>query len=329
MKWKDKTVLITGAGGFLGYWLTTKMLTKGASVVGIDQKYEEPNRVNDPEFKSVCGDITDRPLIDKVLHEHPVDAVVHLAARSLVGNAHETPSKTFEVNTRGTWILLDVLRQLEDVPDAIAIASSDKAYGRSTTLPYTEEDRLQATTPYAASKAAAERVANTYADTYDMPLAITRCTNIYGPRDMNTSRLIPNVTQDVLNGRSPQLRSDGTSVRDWIYISDVVHGYLQLVELLYDKRIESGDVFNFGTGDGTQVIDIVDEILRLASRQDLNPVIKEDDAGELSEQYADPSKAAEELNWEPEIDLTEGLKNTIDWYSRFLSTGGQNGDGSI
>ena len=197
------SVLVTGAHGLLGSWLTAALLDAGARVVVI--RRDEPavtalelagiaGRVD-----SVRGDVCEEGLIARALAEYEVDSVFHLAAQTLVGVANHSPRSTFETNVRGTWMLLEACRT--HGVRAVLVASSDKAYGPQARLPYSEEQALGPRFPYDASKAAADLIARSYWHTFGLPVAVTRCANLYGGGDLNRSRLVPEAIGAALAGR--------------------------------------------------------------------------------------------------------------------------------
>jgi CDP-glucose 4,6-dehydratase len=228
--WDERSVLLTGANGFVGGWLAAALVDAGARVVVIVRN-DLPHgglRIHKIEerVESVRGDVLDQSLVERVLVDHEVSIVFHLAAQSLVGHANRMPAATFATNTMGTVALLEACK-LANVGHVV-LASSDKAYGATPHLPYKEGDPLLGGAPYETSKALAEGVARSYATTYGIRVATARCANIYGPGDLNFSRLIPDTIRAVLAGRSAQLRSDGTPRRDYLYASDAAQAYLAL-----------------------------------------------------------------------------------------------------
>jgi CDP-glucose 4,6-dehydratase len=260
----------------------------------------------------VDGDLTDAGLVGRTMRDHNVNAVFHLAAQTLVGAAADSPALAFDVNVRGTWLLLEACR--ERGVGRVVVASSDKAYGRHDRLPYREDFALQPTAPYEASKAAADLIARAYWHSYGLPVAVTRFANVYGGADMNFSRLIPEAVSAALDGRPPVLRSDGSPERDFLYVEDATRAYVAIADAL-DREDVRGQAFNAGGGTPHAVREVVELIARLAGagpgpdiRGDGNP------EGEIDRQYVDAAKIRELVGWEPEVDLEDGLRRTIDWY---------------
>src|SRR5258707_309838 len=221
--WRDRPTLVTGATGLLGGWLVRLLLDAGADLVclvrdWVPQSLLIQDRLID-KLKVVRGEVQDQQLLERILGEYEVDTVFHLAAQTIVGIANRNPVSTFETNVAGTWSLLEACRRSPTVKQ-IVIASSDKAYGDHDSLPYTEDVALRGQHPYDVSKSCADLIAQAYAVTYDLPVAITRCGNFYGGGDLNWNRLVPGTIRSVIRGQRPVVRSDGQYVRDYFYAED-------------------------------------------------------------------------------------------------------------
>jgi CDP-glucose 4,6-dehydratase len=199
--------------------------------------------------------------------------------------------------------------------ERVVVASSDKAYGSQAVLPYTESSTLAGIYPYDASKVCTDVLARCYATSFPLPVAVLRCANIYGPGDLNWSRLIPGTIRSALLGQNPIIRSDGTPERDYLYLTDAVDGYLKAAEHLPEQ---SGKAFNIGTGSGVSVAALVDEILAAVGTAYLEPRILGDVHGEIDRQYLASDLAKQVLGWEPRVDLPDGLRLTVGWYRKFL-----------
>jgi CDP-glucose 4,6-dehydratase len=312
------SALITGGRGFVGAWICRRLLERGDRVVSLDRGARE-GRDSALELLGVGGeiaeeegDLLDPELVRNILAEHEVDIVFHLAAETLVGPAAESPASTFEVNVRGTWMVLEACR--ETGVERVVVASSDKAYGAHDELPYREDFALRPTAPYEASKAAADLLARSYWPSYGLPVAVTRFANIYGGGDTNFSRLIPEAVSAAIDGRAPVLRSDGSPQRDFLYVEDAAGAYLAIADALERDEVR-GEAFNAGGGRPYVVGELVEMIVRLAGT-DVEPRIlgAGNPAGEIDRQYVDPTKIREVIGWEPEFRLEEGLLRTIDWY---------------
>jgi CDP-glucose 4,6-dehydratase len=314
--WQGKKVLVTGAPGFVGGWLATRLLERGAQVVTLVLDLVPRSTLDwlgsAERVVRVLGSVGDEALLQRVLNVYEIDTVFHLAAQALVGVANRSPVSTFETNIRGTWTVLEACRQSEKV-ERVVVASSDKAYGVHRELPYTEDFQLHGLYPYDASKACADILSRCYARTYSLPLAVTRCANIYGGGDLNFSRLLPDTCRAVLCGQRPVIRSDGTPTRDYLYVTDAVNAYLTLAEQL-DRVEVRGQAFNFGTNSPLSVLDLVKKIITLAGA-DLEPDVRSTATGEIGHQYLDSAKAWSVLGWEPWVALEEGIRQTLAWYA--------------
>jgi CDP-glucose 4,6-dehydratase len=266
--------------------------------------------------KVVRGDVRDQALLERVLGEHEVDTVIHLAAQTIVGIANRNPASTFETNVGGTWSLLEACRRSPLVKQ-IVMASSDKAYGTHERLPYDETAPLQGRHPYDVSKSAADLIAQSFAVTYGMPVAITRCGNFYGGGDLNWNRIVPGTIRSVIRGERPIIRSDGTYVRDYFYVEDGAASYLTLAEALARDPKLRGESFNFSNESPITVIEVVDRILALMDST-LKAEIRNEALNEIRAQYLSAQKARRLLDWSPLYSMEEGLTRTIGWYRDFF-----------
>ncbi|RLC93247.1 MAG: sugar dehydratase [Chloroflexi bacterium] len=318
--WLDRPVLVTGCTGFLGSWLTIALVEAGAAVVGLIRDAVPFSHLRRSGYQNriaiAHGDVTDYEMVERTLNEYEIDTVFHLAAQTIVPIANRAPLSTFETNVKGTWTVLEAARRSPTVT-RVAVASSDKAYGAHETLPYTEDAPLLGCYPYDASKACAEFIARTYAVTYDLPVAITRCANLYGGGDLNWSRIFPGTVRSVIRGEHPIVRSDGTMVRDYLYVRDGVSAYMTLIEHL-DAPGVRGEAFNFGMDNPKSVLEIVQTIIAVSNHPELTPVVLADAPNEIQAQYLDSGKARRVLDWAPRYSLEEGLKETLAWYREFL-----------
>jgi CDP-glucose 4,6-dehydratase len=310
--------LVTGARGFTGAWLAKALLDRGQDVVSLDEgRPERPvstlsllgieDRVAD-----VVGDLCDGDLLARILREHGVTEVYHLAAETIVSTVAKSPVSGFDTNVRGTWTLLDAC--LSTGVERVVVASSDKAYGAHDELPYREDFALEATAPYEASKAAADIIARSYWHSYGLPVAVTRFANNYGGGDLNFSRLIPEAVCAAVDGRAPVLRSDGSPERDFLYVEDAAGAYLAIAGEL-DRDEIRGEAFNAGGGRPWRVGEVVAKIAEL-SGTGVEPDIRGEGnpEGEIDRQYVDPAKLRERCGWEPQVELDEGLRRAIEWY---------------
>ena len=320
--WAGRTVLITGAAGFLGGSVAHRLRAIGARVIGLDVDWgRAPADQLPADDDRIDGDIRDTVLVAQCLADHRVDTVIHLAAQTLVGPAVADPANTFSNNVGGSWSVLEACRTADRPVESIVLASSDKAYGDWSGEPYREEMALRAKHPYDASKAAMETVAGSYAATYDLPLAMTRCGNLYGGGDLNWSRLVPGTIRSVLDGQPPLIRSDGTPVRDYLHVSDGAAGVLALARAVRDRPEVRGEAFNFAASSRLSAIDLVRRILALLSSE-LEPVILAEALHEIPEQRLSTARATRVLGWQPTMSIDDGLREAIDWYRGHLAGGG-------
>lgn len=323
--WRDRPVLVTGASGLLGAWLVEELVRRGARVTCLVRDWVPDSRLMDPgtlaRVRTVRGELEDHALLVRALNEYEIDTVFHLGAQTIVGTAARSALSTFEANIRGTWNLLEACRACGRLVTRVVVASSDKAYGSHDALPYTEELPLQGRFPYDVSKSCTDLIAFSYFHTYRLPVAVTRCGNLFGGGDLNFNRLIPGTIRSALLGEAPVIRSDGTFVRDYFYVRDAVEAYLQLAERLPDERFV-GQAFNFGTEAPLSVIELVDRILALMGLPELRPRILNEATHEIPRQYLDCTKARRMLGWSPAYSLDEGLLATIAWYRERLAHDG-------
>ena len=320
--WRRCNVLVTGATGLLGSHLVELLLARGATVTCLVRDHVPQSRAARAglldRVQIVRGGLEDYETVLRALNEYEIDTVLHAGAQTIVGTASRSPRSTWESNVRGTWQLLDACRECPKLVRRVVVASSDKAYGEHARLPYTEEAPLRGRFPYDASKAAAEMVALSYAASFKVPLAITRCGNLFGAGDLNWNRLVPGTIRSALRDERPVIRSDGTFVRDYFFVEDAALAYLALAERLPEPGV-AGEAFNFGTETPIDVLALVRRILQLMGKTNLEPQILNEATLEIPKQYLDCTKARRVLNWRPQFTLDAALTKTIDWYRRRAS----------
>jgi CDP-glucose 4,6-dehydratase len=319
--WRDQPVFVTGATGLVGGWLVRRLLDAEAQVVCLMRDWVprcELVRSGQIERVTVVrGDVCDQAVMERALGEHEIQTVFHLAAQTIVGIANRNPTSTFETNIRGTWALLEACRRSPKV-EQIVLASSDKAYGDQEELPYDETTPLQGQHPYDVSKSCADLIAQAYAVSYGLPVAITRCGNFYGGGDLNWNRIVPGTIRSVLRGERPVIRSDGMNVRDYFYVEDGAAAYMTLAEFLAKDRALTGEAFNFSNEIQVTVLDLARLILCLME-SDLEPDVRNEASNEIRHQFLSAEKARTELSWRPLFDLETGLRKTIAWYKEHFS----------
>ncbi len=319
--WKNKKVFITGASGFIGSWLCSRLLKLGSYIVILlPDPYEQSELIRSGlihKVKVVHGHLEEIFLLQKILKDNQIDTVFHLGAQTQVRKALINPFETFETNVRGTYTLLEACRLNSSLIKRIIIASSDKSYGNHLALPFTEETPLQARYPYDVSKACTDMISLSYYHTYHLPIAITRCGNVYGGGDFNWDRLIPGTLRNLYHNKPPIIRSDGLHLRDYVFIQDIIKGYLAIGEYLESASLQ-GEVFNLSTNHPSSVLDIVNTLAKFTHKEYLTPIILNQADNEIPHQYLTSSKAKNILSWTPSFSLEEGLHLTTNWYLEYM-----------
>lgn len=318
--WKDRPVLVTGATGLVGSWLTRHLLARNARVIAlVRDRVPESHYVLQSDFDRIVqvrGCLEDYSVLERAMNEYEVDTVFHLGAQTIVSIANRNPVSTFESNIKGTWNVLEAVRRVSCVKRVI-VASSDKAYGDQERLPYTEETPLEGRHPYDVSKSCADLLALSYFKSFGTPVCVTRCGNFFGGGDLNFNRLVPGTIRSLINGERPVIRSDGRYIRDYIYVEDAALAYATLAEKMDDPAIH-GHAFNFSNENQVTVKKMVTEILSLMNMKSLAPIIRNAARNEIRHQYLSAKKARRMLGWKPRFDLRGGLERTVAWYRDFF-----------
>lgn len=319
--WKNKKVLITGYAGFLGSNLTKELISSGARLIGLDIKTKRNDTLLTPDdsrmIDEIEGSVADYSLVNKITRRYKPEVVFHLAAEAIVGKCNNDPLCAFKSNIEGTWNILDAARQYPTMIKAIVVASSDKAYGSHKELPYKENAALKGDHPYDVSKSCADLIVYTYYHTYGVPAAVTRCGNIYGPGDFNMSRIIPDAIRCALYGKTLKIRSDGKFTRDYVYVKDIVNGYIMLAEQLEKKKL-AGESFNFSDEHPITVLRLMQELGKIFVGKPVYSILNQAKY-EIKHQYLASGKARRVIGWKPEFRLNEGLRITTDWYRQYYS----------
>lgn len=323
--WLDRPALVTGATGLVGSRLVRRLVDQGADVTCLVRDWipaSELVRTGLIErVKTVRGDVRDQTLMERLLGEYEIDTVFHLAAQTIVGIANRNPVSTLDVNIAGTYTVLEACRRSPLVKQVV-LASSDKAYGDQEDLPYDERTPLEGRHPYDVSKSCADLIAQAFARTFGLPVAITRCGNFYGGGDLNWNRIIPGTIRSVLRGLPPIIRSDGQYIRDYFFVEDGAAAYMVLAESLAADPSLAGEAFNFSNELQISVLELVERILKLMN-SDLQPVVQNQATNEIRRQYLSAEKARRVLNWSPLFNLDSGLHETIEWYTNFFANEGK------
>jgi CDP-glucose 4,6-dehydratase len=304
----------------VGSWLTRTLVEAGTYVVALIPDFDPQSElirsgvVN--SVNVVSGRLEDYEAVERSINGHEVDTVFHLGAQTIVGTADRSPRATFRSNIEGTWNVLDACRLMNGMVERVVVASSDKAYGEQV-LPYVETMPLEGRHPYEVSKSCTDLLTTSYAITYGLRAAIARCGNIYGGGDLNWSRIIPGTFRSIIEGQRPVLRSDGTFVRDYLHVQDVVSAYIALADNVHRDDV-AGNGFNFSDESPLTVMEIYTACCVAAGVPGLEPKILNKAQGEIKDQYLNASLARESLGWSAKIQLAEGLAETYAWYRDLL-----------
>jgi len=309
---KSKNILVTGGAGFIGSHLVDRLIKEGKSVVVIDNLSSGRKENLNKKAKFYKIDIRD-PQISQIFKKEKPEVIFHLAAQSIVETAYKNPFETLEINIIGTTNILESCR-LKGNLESIIITSSDKAYGKTKNLPYTEKNPLAGDHPYEVSKTATDLIAQTYFKTYNLPVVITRFGNIFGARDLNFSRIIPGIFESIIKNKELLIRSDGKMIREYIYVNDIIDGCIKLAQNI-DKI--KGEAFNFGSKNIFSVIEVVKKIEEILKVK-VNYKILNTAKNEIPKQYLDWRKAKKMLNWQPKTSFEEGIKESFNWYKDFF-----------
>ena len=329
--WKNKNVLITGVAGFVGSNLAKDLVESGANVIGLTQNKKINSLLYfeniDKKINLILGNITNKELLKSIFLKYKIDICFHLAAQVEVGSALKYPYLTWETNIRGTYTLLEAIRESDKKVKSIIVASSDKAYGNYplNSLPYKENYPLKPNFPYDTSKACADMIAKSYSSKlFNLPILITRFANIYGPGQLNFTALIPDVVKSCLMKKKFQMRSDGEAIRDFIYVKDIIELYKLLAKNLYlSPKKYSGEVFNAGTNVKYKIKDVVKKIFIFTKKQAqlrnvFRKIKKNKTKGEISAQLMDYKKLNKYLGWKPKYKFLDTLPELVEWYKKYF-----------
>ncbi len=303
-----KNILVTGANGFVGSALCDRLGGLNKTVVGLirDRNYKSRRDTLD-NISVVYGDMRDYDIVRYAVSKYEIDTIFHVGAITILKMATEDPMTCYQTNIMGTVNVLEAARECGHV-NKIVVASSDKAYGVHENLPYKEDFALLASDPYSTSKSCTDLIAQSYAYTYDLNTSVVRSGNIFGPGDLNKSRIIPGSILRILEGERPVIYSGvGNYKREFMYIDDVLDAYMSV----QDRGLK-GEAYNVGGSGFQNIFDTVNIIIEEMG-VDIEPQILEKDFIEIKEQYLDQSKL-EALGWKCKYDIRQGIRAAIPWY---------------
>jgi len=311
-------ILVTGAAGFIGANFVYYELEKHPDdeIVGLDVLTYAGNletldaALQNPRFRFVKGDITDRTIVDELFKEEKFDIVVNFAAESHVDRSIEDPGVFIRTNIFGTQVLMEAARKYE-TPRYHQV-STDEVYGDlpldRPDLMFTEDTPIKTSSPYSASKAAADLLVQAYLRTYELPATISRCSNNYGPYQF-PEKLIPLMIANCLADKPLPVYGEGLNVRDWLYVDD----HNKAIDIIIRSDCV-GQVYNIGGHNEMKNIDIVKLILAYLDKPESLITYVTDRKGHDMRYAIDPTKITNELGWSPETKFADGIKLTIDWY---------------
>ena len=332
--WQGKRCLITGADGFLANHLANILIRYGAMVYGINRNRKRIlstlDRLDHRDHMTIFPcDVRDYRSVLDVITCEKIDTVFHLAAVSTTGVGGRSPLATLETNVMGTGNVLEACRQ--SGVQRIVVASTDKAYGdHRSDMPFTEMHSLRGLRMYDCSKSCTDLIAQTYYFQFQLPIRITRCSNIYGPGDLNFSRLIPGTIARILENIPPMVHpSQAEAQREYLFIDDAVEAYLAIAKSISNEpenHIPSTgeDAYShcaFNVGSGSQNVkttqelsDLIAESMGAHVNQEKHPFQLETSSGLPDHQFVDSAKIQSDLNWAARYDLKDGLRKTVSWY---------------
>jgi CDP-glucose 4,6-dehydratase len=283
----------------------------------VDPKSYYVRNLDHANLRDYAVDLNDKIALERVMCQIQPQVIFHLAAETQVKVGFLNPFLTYHTNFIGTLNLIETCRNFLERLERIVIASTDKAYGETKDLPYTEETELRAHGPYDTSKACMDLMAQSYSMTYGLPISILRAGNIYGEGDLNFDRIVPGVIKWLLNSEKPILRGADNMIRDYIYVKDVAVAYA--FAGIESNLTEKLRVFNVSNENPLTVIEIYKKICEEAVGFFVDPKRINTGVPEISEQYLNSQRIRSALDWKPKFSIEEGLRRTIAWYKNDFS----------
>ena len=317
MNLKTKNVLVTGGAGFVGGHLVEELVKQKTNVIVADINLDKRSYLFSQNLhkksKVINLDICDYKKLLALINKYHIDFIFHLAAQALVDEAYKRPKKTLDNNISSTINVLEVTRTNPKIKGVI-VASSDKAYGDLHKKKYIESDPLFGDHPYEVSKSATDLISTSYFRTYGTPVVVTRFGNIYGEGDLNFSRIIPGIMNAIVKNEVLEVRSDGKYTRDYLYVKDVVNGYLLLAKNI--ERVK-GEAFNFGSDDTLSVLEVIKLVEKTLNKK-INYKILNTAKSEIPYQSLDYSKIRRVISWQPKYSIKSTVKNILKYYQQNL-----------
>ena len=308
-------ILVTGGSGFIGSHLVEELVNRGADVVVVDINDDKNSyffrQSLHKKARFLKIDITDRKKITEFIVKNKFDYIYHLAAQAIVEKSYNDPYNAFETNIMGTVNVLEAARASSGIKGVI-VASSDKAYGK-TKKKYTEESPLRGDHPYDVSKSCTDLISLAYYKTYNLPVVVTRFGNVYGEGDLHMDRIIPGICEAIIKKSTLKIRSDGTYVRDYLYVKDVAAGYVFLLEKINQTK---GNAYNFSSNDTYSVLDLIKKAEQVLKTK-ISYKIMNTAKNEIPYQHLDDAKIRK-LGWNPQYSLEKSLPSIITWYQKVL-----------
>lgn len=314
--WKSRRVLITGASGFLGGWLSRLLTDAGAEVRGFDLAAGVCLKAHGLEGRLPVdhGSVLDLDALERVIRDHRIEVCFHLAGQSMIEGAAVGPLAAFDVNIRGTWIVLEACRRVGTLR-AVVCASSNHTYGPQKSAPFPEEQPMNQLDVYGASKACADILTRSFAHNFGLSTVAVRNVNSFGPGDPHTSHIVTGSILSLLRGAAPVIRSDGSPVKAYLHARDTMAAYMLLAEHAGDPAVR-GEAFNVTPAQPVGVLDLVRTIIKVSGKTGIEPVIAATDLSQKGFfEHLSGEKMKRVLGWTPRLSLEEGLADTYRWYA--------------